>query len=242
MANPLNALIDLHTLNKQRSRLMHSERKRQSGVRKAEKALEDAQAAAERAASGSSQADALIRSLNEEITTLQTKINDLKEAQLNAATNKEYLATINEAETARADLAAKQTRLTSIENAAASQVAAAEAALEALSQAEAKLATEKEQAQPSEEAAGAIERMQGLYQDARKAVDPELLARYDRLVKSGHRQPMLGVHPTSGATSFGNRLPTSQLERLRRGEVVIDQMTQSILYIDDALVAKQEDD
>ena len=66
--SPLTALLELHTINKQRSRLMHAERKRSSGVRKAEKALAAATAAAAKAAEGTTQADALIRSLGEEIT------------------------------------------------------------------------------------------------------------------------------------------------------------------------------
>jgi predicted nucleic acid-binding Zn-ribbon protein len=242
MANPLDALLELHTLNKQRSKLLHAERKRQSGVHKAEKKLTLAKEAAERANSGSQQADALIRSLTEDISVMQAQLDELKEQQLNAATNKEYLAAINTAEMTRADMAAKQTRLASINNAAESQQAAATAAAEAVTAAEATLAEEQAKAEPAPEAAGALDRLRGLYKEARTKVDPELLARYDRLVKSGHRQPMLAVHPTTGSTSMGNRLPTSQLEKLRRGEVVIDQMTQSILYIDQALAAVAADD
>ena len=109
---------------------------------------------------------------------LQNKISELKEQQLNAENNKAYLATINEAEVARADLAAKQARLASIEGAAEAQQAAATAAAEAQAAAEAKLAAEKEAATPDEEAAGALQRLKQLYKEQQQKVEPELLARY----------------------------------------------------------------
>ena len=103
MANPLDALLELHTMNKQRSKLMHAERKRSKVASARPKKNSPRQRSRRARQQRHQQADALIRSLTEDISVMQKKLDELKEQQLNAATNKEYLAAINTAEMTRAD-------------------------------------------------------------------------------------------------------------------------------------------
>jgi hypothetical protein len=62
-------------------------------------------------------------------------------------------------------------------------------------------------------------------------VDPEFLAAYQKLVKAGHKQPLVRVDPKTRSTPLGTLLSHNQIEQIRQGKLVIDRATNSIMYI-----------
>jgi len=62
-------------------------------------------------------------------------------------------------------------------------------------------------------------------------IDPEFLQVYERLIKSGHKMPLMRVDPKTRTTPVGAILSHNQVEQIRQGKLVIDRGSNAILYL-----------
>ena len=62
-------------------------------------------------------------------------------------------------------------------------------------------------------------------------IDPEFVRTYEKLVKSGHKSPLLRVDPTTRATPLGTLISHNMVEQIRQGKLVIDRTSNAILYL-----------
>lgn len=233
MHETLANLLELHDVNRQRQVLIFQRRDREAKHQEAEQVLATAQAAREAAESAVGSSDALTRQYQADLERCSTTIDKLREQQMQAKTNKEYLACINGIENAKSEMKLRQESLAQLEEqiaekrtaveAAAGKEAEAKAALEALATA----ATETPEADVSE---SELDRM---YQERKTKVDPKFLEVYERLISAQHKMPLMRVDGPSRATPMGNMISTQQLERLRLGHLVTDPSTNAILYVDE---------
>ena len=75
--------------------------------------------------------------------------------------------------------------------------------------------------------------LNALYAKQRALCDEKALVIYERLVKANHPRPLMKVDPNTRATPLGNCISTNALEMLRLGQLVVDQTSNAILYIDE---------
>ena len=232
MADPVAALLELWTIDQRRRELSTAREARTGSVAKVESEWKAAEAAAAVAASEADKIDALIRQYTGDAERCDKTIAELSAKKLAAKSNKEYMEIHNGIEQARAEkaqreLSVKETtarKATLVEKSqqVADKAAAAKATYEA---AKAKAGAGPDT--PSPEEAELTQKSESL----KAGIDPEFLHPYEKLVKSGHKNPLMRVDPKTRSTPFGTLLSHNQVEQIRQGKLVIDRTTNSIMYI-----------
>jgi predicted nucleic acid-binding Zn-ribbon protein len=227
----IDALLELQVIDKQRLTLKTARLSKAGKLGEARKAAAAADEAAAAIQAEIEKKGALVRQYTADAARCDTTIAELRQKQMNAKTNKEYMAIINGIETARVeknhreqslkDLAAKTKELEEKLGKAREQAVALHARLAETD----KEASGVEQATPEEQA------LQAQY-DARKAtVDPKFLEVYERLVAARHPRPLMRVDEKTRTTPVGAVISHNQLEQIRMGKLVLCSGTNSILYI-----------
>ena len=227
----IDALLELQVIDKQRLTLKTARLSKAGKLGDARKAAVAADEAAAAIQAEIEKKGALVRQYTADAARCDTTIAELRQKQMNAKTNKEYMAIINGIETARVeknhreqslkDLAAKTKELEEKLAKAKEQAVAMHARLAEVD----KEASGVDQATPEEQA------LQAQY-DARKAtVDPKFLEVYERLVAARHPRPLMRVDEKTRTTPVGAVISHNQLEQIRMGKLVVCSGTNSILYI-----------
>ncbi|MEK7412010.1 MAG: hypothetical protein AAB263_01695 [Planctomycetota bacterium] len=232
MADPVAALLELWTIDQRRRELATAREARLGSIAKVEADWKTAEAAAVLAASEADKIDALIRQYTSDAERCDKTIAELSAKKLAAKSNKEYMEIHNGIEQARAEktqreLSVKETTarkaaLVEKMQLAADKAAAAKTVFDA---AKAKAGAGQEVVSPEE--AELTQKSDHL----KASIDPEFLHPYEKLVKSGHKQPLMRVDPKTRSTPFGGLLSHNQVEQIRQGKLVIDRATNSIMYI-----------
>ena len=231
MAESVTALLELWSID-QRRRALSAVRNSASGAAsKVEAAWKASEAAASAAKAEAERLDALIRQYAADVERCDKTIADMAQKKLGAKSNREYMDIHNGIEQARAEKtqreqSVKEQTVRQADLAAKAQVAADKAAA---AKAEYDAAAAK---------AGAVggptadEQALEAEADAVKArIDPEFLQVYERLIKSGHKSPLMRVDPRTRTTPVGAILSHNQVEQIRQGKLVIDRGTNAILYL-----------
>ncbi|MBA2482057.1 MAG: hypothetical protein H0V44_15440 [Planctomycetes bacterium] len=231
MNSNIAALLDLQVIDKQRQVLKLAREARKSQFSEAERQWKASEGTAQGAESEAEKLGALIRQYTADSARCDTTIADLRSKQMNAKTNKDYMAIINGIEAAKVE---KGMREASIKEVTARLEVLKDKAAKANEQA-LKLKSEFENVQKSsgtpdqpspEEAA-----IQKQYDDRKAQVDPTFLEVYERLVKARHPMPLAKVDPNSRATPMGIMVSHNQIEQIRMGKLVVCRNSNSILYI-----------
>lgn len=230
----IDALLELQVIDKQRLTLKRARLQKGATLADARKAAVAGEEAAKAVEAEIEKKNALVRQYTADLARCDATITDLRQKQMSAKTNKEYMAIINGIEAARLEknhrdqslkeLAAKMQELTDKLAKAKEQAATVAAQLAGVE----KDTAAGTQATPEEQA------LQAQY-DARKAtVDPKFLEVYERLVAAKHPRPLMRVDPTTRSTPVGAVISHNQLEQIRMGKLVICSGTNAILYIAEA--------
>jgi predicted nucleic acid-binding Zn-ribbon protein len=229
----ITELLALHEIDRSRQRLVGEREKREQRQLRAERALANANAAATEAAEKAVGADALIRQYSSRIEELQEQIASLRAQQMEAKSNKDYVAILNKIEEANAE--AKLTREKPADLRA--NIDAMKARAEAISAkrdvVKAKHDEVLEACTGETDVDASEAELTRLYREQRSKVESNFLEVYERLVSSKHPMPVMPVDPKSRATPMGNVLPSHNFERLMGGELMIDEASNAILYLAD---------
>ncbi|GDY13001.1 hypothetical protein LBMAG53_18790 [Planctomycetota bacterium] len=231
--NPsIAALLDLLEIDRRRQGLRKDRDTLRTRADEAAKMLAAAEAAAAAAQAEVDKVDALLRQYQSDLARCDAAIAEARSRQQAAKTNKEYMAIINSIEQAKSEkvmreqslkeLGARIDALKTRANQGAEKAAAARAALEqALAAATGNAPTEIESSAQAE------------YDEKKKLVDPAFLEQYERLVKAHHKTPLLRIDPKTRATPVGSVISHNLCEQIRMGKLVIDRLTNAILYLPD---------
>lgn len=229
--NPnIEALLELQVIDKQRQSLRKARQEKLRGLDEARKAAEAKKAAAVAAAEEIEKMAALIRQYEGDLQRCDATIADLRGKQMNAKTNKEYMAIINGIEQSRLEKGHREQSLKELAGkvdaakakAAAAQTEADQAAAKAEAAATATGATEP----GSDETA-----LEQQYAERKAKVDPKFLEAYERLVTAGHKTPLVKVDQRTRALPWGAVISMNQLEQIIAGRLVIASGTNQILYV-----------
>lgn len=231
MNSNIEALLELQVIDKQRLTL---KRARQERLKKLVEVRQAAAAKLETATAAAAEVErmgALIGQYQGDLQRCDATIADLRGKQMNAKTNKEYMAIINGIETARLE---KSHREQSLKELAAKVEAMKAKVAEASAQAEKAKgdveAAERESAE-SEKPGSEEARLEQQYAERKASVDPKFLEAYERLVSAGHKTPLVKVDPRSRALPWGAVISMNQVEQIHAGKLVIASGTNQILYV-----------
>jgi len=230
--NPsIDALLDLQVIDKRRLSLKQAREQQQSRVIDAETAYQTALAAEAASAADVERMGALVRQYTADVARCDTTIGELRSKQMNAKTNKEYMAIINSIETTKQEKSLREqsvkelgTRITEME---AKVAAAHEQAGKLKSKVEEQQAATGGSTQPTTEE----RELQKQYDDTKARVEPAYLEVYERLVKANHRMPLMRVDGLTRSTAFGGVISHNQIEQIRMGKLVVDRSSNAILYL-----------
>ncbi len=227
----IDALLDLQVIDKQRLTLKQARLQRQGKLSEAAKALATAEEAAAAIETQGDKLGALIRQYTTDVERCDAAIADLRSKQMNAKTNKEYMAIINGIEASRLEKTHREQSLKELNEKikageekvakAREQVAAMKAALEAVG----KESAGSDQPTPEETA------LQKQYDERKATVDPKFLEVYERLVSAKHPRPLMKVDVATRTTPVGAKISHNQIEQIRMGKLVICSGTNAILYL-----------
>jgi predicted nucleic acid-binding Zn-ribbon protein len=227
----IEALLDLQVIDKKRQALKQAREARRSKLSDAEKAWKNAEAATQAATGEVDKLGALVRQYTADSARCDTTIAELRAKQMNAKTNKDYMAIINGIEQAKIE---KGMRETSIKELNTRLDGLKEKAAKAAEQA-AKLKGDHDQvavqAGAPDQATPEEQEVDRRYDERKAQVDPAFLEAYERLVKARHKMPLARVDPTTRATPMGVVISHNQCEQIRMGKLVIDHNSNSILYL-----------
>jgi predicted nucleic acid-binding Zn-ribbon protein len=233
MNGNLEALLDLQVIDKRRLTLKRAREGQAGQISDATAAAKAADDAATAAANEVAKMGALIRQYNEDVSRCEATIADLRLQQMNAKTNKEYMAIINGVETAKLEKTNREASVKELSEKVAALEAKAKAATEHAAAIRAKAeeiaAANAIAAKPTEEELT----LQKRYDEVRAGIDPAFLETYERLVKSHHKMPLMRIDPKTRSTAYGSLISQNQLEQIRMGKLVIDTGTNAILFIDE---------
>lgn len=231
MADPVAALLELWTIDQRRRELSKARDAKAATVAKAEAEWKALAAAATAAAAEADRSDALIRQYQADLERCEAKIAEQSQKKLSAKSNKEYMDIHNGIEQARAEKSQREQSVKELTARKADKQTAAQAAADKEAAAKAKLeetrtaaAAEGGPSPEEQELAARAEAIQA-------GIEPEFLRTYEKLVKSGHKSPLMRVDPKTRATPFGTLLSHNMLEQIRQGKLVIDRASNAILYI-----------
>ncbi|MBN8525180.1 MAG: hypothetical protein J0M02_07585 [Planctomycetes bacterium] len=231
MAESIVPLLELWSIDQRRRGFSKKRDTASDAAAKVEATWKAAEAAATAAKAEADRQDALIRQYAADVERCDKTIAELAQKKLSAKSNKEYMDVHNGIEHARAEKTQREQSVKELGVRKADLEAKAKAAAEkaAAIKAEFEAATAKigEAGGPSADEKD----LDGQAAQVRARVDPEFLAVYDRLVKSGHKSPLMRVDPKTRTTPVGAILSHNQVEQIRQGKLVIDRNSNAILYI-----------
>ena len=223
--NPsIDALLDLQVIDKRRLSLKLAREQQHARVGEGEKLYQAALAAEAAAAADVERMGALVRQYTSDVARCDTTLAELRSKQMNAKTNKEYMAIINSIETSKQEKALREQSVKELGGRIKEMEAKVAAAKEQAAQLKLKFEELKASTggsdKPSEAliAGGISER-------------PAFLEVYERLVKANHKMPLMRVEPHSRSTAFGGVISHNQVEQIRMGKLVVDRGSNAILYI-----------
>jgi predicted nucleic acid-binding Zn-ribbon protein len=229
--NPsLDALLDLQVIDKQRLALRKTREADQAKHVEADRLFATAQAAADAAQAEVDKTGALSRQYTADIARCDQQITDLRAQQMNAKTNKDYMAVINGIEQAKLEKTQREQSIRELETRVDGLRAKAETAQAAAAKAKAHrdlVYGHEGPAGPSAEE----QELQRRYDEAKAKIDPAFLEVYERLIKANHRMPLMRVDPKTRSTAMGSVLSQNQIEQIRMGKLVIDRQSNAILYL-----------
>lgn len=230
--NPsIDALLDLQVIDKRRLSLKLAREQQNTRVSDGEKTYQAALAAEAAAAADVERMGALVRQYTSDVARCDTTMTELRSKQMNAKTNKEYMAIINSIETTKQEKTLREQSVKElggrIKEMEAKVTAARDQAAALKSKFEELQATTGGAAKPSNEEA----ELQRQYDEAKSRVDPAFLVVYERLVKANHKMPLMRVDPNSRSTAFGGVISHNQIEQIRMGKLVVDRGSNAILYL-----------
>jgi predicted nucleic acid-binding Zn-ribbon protein len=229
--NPsIAALVALQSIDRRRLTLRKDRDARAGKIDQARKALAAAQAAAAACDAETEKVQALHRQYQADVARCETQIAAARSQQQAAKTNKEYMAIINGIEQAKSEKALREQSLKELDTRIAGLAGKREAAVATQAAAQAAVTAADTAAggldATPEEAAAQTE-----YDQRKRDVLPEFLEHYERLMKAGHKSPLMAVDPKTRATPVGVVLSHNQCEQIRSGKLVIERMTNAILYL-----------
>ncbi len=231
MAESVTALLELWSIDQRRRKLSLVRDSATGAASKVETTWKAAEAAAIAAKAEVDRLDALIRQYTADVERCDKTIAGLAQKKLGAKSNKEYMEIHNGIEQARAE---KTQREQSVKEQTLRQADLAAKAQGAVDKAAAAKADFEAASGKVGAAGGPTADEQDL--DAQAAavkarIDPEFLQVYDRLIKSGHKMPLMRVDPKTRTTPVGAILSHNQVEQIRQGKLVIDRGSNAILYL-----------
>ncbi|MBA3686164.1 MAG: hypothetical protein H0W72_13130 [Planctomycetes bacterium] len=230
--NPsIEALLELQVIDQQRQKLRQARVQLQGKVAKATQDAAAAEASAAAAQSEVEKNGALIRQYSTDIERCDASIAELRAQQMNAKTNKEYMAIINGIETARLEKNHREQSLKELNARIQALQAKADEAKTAATQLRSKITQAEPAATASAQPTAEEAALEKQYQERKSQVDAKFLEAYERLVASGHKMPLMKVDPTTRSTPYGARISHNQVEQIRAGQLVICSGTNQILYL-----------
>lgn len=229
----ITALLDLHDVNRKRMALARERRAVEAKLETAQKALAQMTTEADRLEGETRTSDALIRQYRSDVERCERVIRESREKQMQAKTNKEYLACVNAAEQAKSEKRLREESLKQLDTNVEVKRQAAQAALARRDEAAKALDSAKSEVAAGAERNAAEKQLDAIYQEKRNAVEPKFLETYERLVAANHRMPLMKVDPRTRATPYGQIIGTNQLEMIRLGHFVKDPQSNAILYVDE---------
>jgi predicted nucleic acid-binding Zn-ribbon protein len=236
----LEALLDLQIIDKRRLALKRAREGQTVKVSDTENAAKAAESAAATATAEAEKMGALIRQYQEDTARCDTTIAELRSQQMNAKTNKEYMAIINGIEAAKLEKTQRDQSIKELnEKIAASQnkaKAASEQAATLRAKAEEVRTANKLASEPSDEE----KTLQKRYDDIRAKIDPAFVETYERLIKANHKMPLMRIDPKTRSTVYGSIISHNVMEQIRMGKLTIDTGTNAILFIDEGSQKKAE--
>ena len=240
MNSSIEALLDLQVIDKKRLTLKKAREQQNGQVDDAGKAAATADAAAAASIAEVERLGALVRQYTADAGRCDTAIADLRSQQMNAKTNKEYMAIINGIEAAKLE---KSNREASIKE-LAGKIEALEAKAKAAKE-QAELLKSKAVEIKTSNAAAALpteeeQILQKRYDEIRGTIDPAFLEAYERLVKANHKMPMMRIDPKTRSTAYGSIISHNMIEQIRMGKLAIDRGSNAILYLDERGVKKDK--
>ena len=240
MNSSIEALLDLQVIDKKRLTLKKAREQQNGQVDDAGKAAESADANAAAATTEVERLGALVRQYTTDAGRCDTAIADLRSQQMNAKTNKEYMAIINGIEAAKLEKSNREASIKELGGKIEALEAKAKAAKEQAEALKAKAidikTTNAAAAKPTEEE----QILQKRYDEIRATIDPAFLEAYERLVKANHKMPMMRIDPKSRSTAYGSIISHNMIEQIRMGKLVIDRGSNAILYLDERSAKKDK--
>lgn len=240
MNSSIEALLDLQVIDKKRLALKRAREAQTGQVDDASKAAAAADATAAAAAAEVDKLGALIRQYSSDCARCDQTIADLRSQQMNAKTNKEYMAIINGIEAAKLEKTNREASVKELNAKVEALQAKATAALEQAAALKAKAEQVKTSnaaaAKPTEEE----QELQKRYDEIRGSIDPAFLEAYERLVKAHHKMPLMRIDPKTRSTAYGSIISHNMIEQIRMGKLVIERGTNSILYVDESAPKKDK--
>ncbi|MFW5830580.1 MAG: zinc ribbon domain-containing protein [Planctomycetota bacterium] len=236
----MRALLDLHDVNQQRQLLRRQREGREQTIRSAEKQLARLAEQTEAAQKAAHDADALVRQYEQDIANAEQRIGELRERQMSAKTNKEYLSVINGIEDSKNIKKIREQKLGELRARIDSLQQAADQATQQYEGATAKVEEIRAANAGPEEADISEEELDHLYQEKRQAVDAKFLEVYERLVQGGHPMPLMPIDPVVRTTPYGNLISLNHIEQIRKGHLVQDHASAALLYVNEEVEAPTE--
>ena len=231
MAESVTALLELWSIDQRRRKLSMVRDSASCAASKVEVAWKTSEAVAKAAKTEVERLDALIRQYTADVERCDKTIAGLAQQKLGAKSNREYMDIHNGIEQARAEKTqreqsvkeqiVRQADLTAKAEVAATKAAAAKAEFDAAAAKVGAAGGPTPDEQDLETQAAAI----------KARIEPEFLQTYERLIKAGHKSPLMRVDPKTRTTPVGAILSHNQVEQIRQGKLVIDRGTNAILYI-----------
>jgi len=227
----IRALLDLHEVNLKRQKLLDNRDKRDATLNQARKELAEFERRAEEAQAEVDNSDALIRQYTGDLERCEKTVQSLREQQMDAKTNKDYLGILNGIEEAKTEMKLRKESLDSLGAQVEEKKAAAEQAQARLAKAHEQFDALQARLDGGGEAAESLAELEKLYETKRPEVDAKFLETYERLIQSRHKMPLIPIDPRTRATPLGNVISHNQIEQIHGGMLVIDSFSNGILYI-----------
>jgi predicted nucleic acid-binding Zn-ribbon protein len=228
----IEALLELQVIDQKRQALRA---KRLAKSKVAAKALSSAKAMQDDAnaiAAELERLDALIRQYKADAERCDATIEELRAKQMEAKTNKEYMAIINGIEQARLEKNHREQSLNELVSKRDIVAAKADKTQTTASGAD-QAAAEAAEAAAKAQTPGAEEaELDVIYAAAKAKVDPAFLEAYERLANAGIKSPLMRVDPKTRATPLGAVISMNQLEQIRMGKLVLATGSNQILFVD----------
>ena len=233
MHESIKALLELHDIDRQRLILKKDRERRESGIAEAQAELDAANEKADAAVAEADEYSALITQKQADIENADKTIEELREKQSSAKTNKEYMAIINGIEEAKSSRAMAQEKLDEVQANIDEIKANAEAVHAKREEIKAKVEATIKELESSADAEISEAELDRMYEEQAPKVDAKFLEVYERLTKSNHPMPLMPIDPHSRATPYGSLISQNQMEQIRMGTLSIDQSNNAILYINE---------